>query len=136
MKTQPYKGQGVLMTGASGGIGRAAAEQQAAAGADVVLAARRLAQVEDAARGLTALGVRALPVRCDVTPGEDVEPLMRETEAAFGGLDVLVNNAGPGLHGPLEALSEAQLRLANRLVPGLFDRVARRMAAAPKKKDT
>lgn len=110
MKTQPFKGRVVLITGASTGIGRAAAKKYAEAGADVVLAARRLPQVEDAAREVTSLGVRALPVRCDVTLGEDVERLIRETEAAFGGLDVLVNNAGQGLYGPLEAISEAQLR--------------------------
>ncbi|MBZ4418201.1 SDR family oxidoreductase [Myxococcus sp. RHSTA-1-4] len=110
MKTQPFKGRVVLITGASGGIGRAAAKRYAEAGADVVLAARRLPRVEDAAREVASLGVRALPVRCDVTVGEDVERLMRETEAAFGGLDVLVNNAGQGLYGPLEAISEAQLR--------------------------
>ncbi|QSQ19367.1 SDR family oxidoreductase [Pyxidicoccus parkwayensis] len=110
MKTQPFKGRTVLITGASAGIGRAAAKRFAAAGADVVLAARRTAELEDAAGEVTSLGVRALPVRCDVTRAEDVERLMRETEAAFGGLDVLVNNAGQGLYGPLEAISEAQLR--------------------------
>ncbi|WIG95811.1 SDR family oxidoreductase [Myxococcus sp. SDU36] len=110
MKTQPFKGRVVLVTGASGGIGRAAAKAYAAAGADVVLAARRLPALEDAAREVASLGVRALPVRCDVTVGDDVTRLMRETDAAFGGLDVLVNNAGQGLYGPLEGVGEAQLR--------------------------
>jgi short-subunit dehydrogenase len=110
MKTQPFKGRTVLITGASTGIGRAAAKAYAAAGADLVLAARRLPLVEEAAREAEALGVRALPVRCDVTQGEDVERLVREADAAFGGLDVLINNAGRGLYGPLEAVGEDQLR--------------------------
>nr|WP_226993974.1 SDR family oxidoreductase [Myxococcus hansupus] len=110
MKTQPFKGRVVLITGASGGIGRAAAKAYAAAGADVVLAARRQTELEDAAREVSSLGVRALPVRCDVTVGDDVARLVAEVDAAFGGLDVLVNNAGRGTYGPLEAMSEAQLR--------------------------
>nr|WP_239989461.1 SDR family oxidoreductase [Corallococcus macrosporus] len=110
MKTQPFKGRVVLVTGASGGIGRAAAKAYAAAGADVVLAARRLPELEDAAREVASLGVRALPVRCDVTVGDDVTRLVAETDAAFGGLDVLVNNAGQGSYGPLEAMGEEQLR--------------------------
>ncbi|NTX07156.1 SDR family oxidoreductase [Myxococcus sp. CA040A] len=110
MKSQPFKERVVLITGASSGIGRAAARAYAAAGAHVVLAARRLERLEDVAREVESLGVRALSVRCDVTRSEDVEHLMRETHAAFGGLDVLVNNAGQGLYGPLASISEEQLR--------------------------
>ncbi|MBJ6765343.1 SDR family oxidoreductase [Myxococcaceae bacterium JPH2] len=110
MKIPPFRERTVLVTGASSGIGRAAALAFAAAGANVVLAARRESALHDAAREVEALGVRALPVRCDVTRSEDVERLLRETDAAFGGLDLLVNNAGIGLYGPLEDISEAQLR--------------------------
>jgi short-subunit dehydrogenase len=105
-----FAGRVVLITGASSGIGRAAARAYAAQGAHIVLAARRDEQLQDAAREVEALGVRALAVRCDITQPADVERLMRETEAAFGGLDVLINNAGIGLFGPVEALSEEQLR--------------------------
>lgn len=67
MKTQPFKGRVVLITGASGGIGRAAAQRFAAAGADLVLAARRLPALADAAREVESLRVGPLPVRCAVT---------------------------------------------------------------------
>jgi NAD(P)-dependent dehydrogenase (short-subunit alcohol dehydrogenase family) len=110
MATKVFQGKVVLITGASSGIGRAAARAWAAQGAHLVLAARREAPLQDAAREVEALGVRALAVRCDVTVEEDVTRLMRETEAAFGGLDILVNNAGLGLYGPVEGFSEAQLR--------------------------
>ncbi|HEX5753467.1 MAG TPA: SDR family oxidoreductase [Archangium sp.] len=110
MATRDFQGKVVLITGASSGIGRAAASAYASQGAHVVLAARRESPLQDAAREVEALGVRALPVRCDVTVEEEVTRLMRETEAAFGGLDILVNNAGLGLYGPVEGFSEAQLR--------------------------
>jgi short-subunit dehydrogenase len=100
----------VLITGASSGIGRAAARAYAAQGAHLVLAARREDMLQDAAREVQAHGVRALTVRCDITQAADVERLVRETEAAFGALDILVNNAGVGLFGPVEALTEEQLR--------------------------
>ncbi len=100
----------VLITGASSGIGRAAARAYAAEGAHVVLAARREEPLREAAREVEALGVRALAVRCDITQPADVEHLVREAEAAFGGVDILINNAGIGLFGPVEALFEEQLR--------------------------
>ncbi len=110
MANGAFAGRVVLITGASSGIGRAAARAYAAQGAHIVLAARRDEQLQEAAREVQALGVRALAVRCDITQPADVERLLRETEAAFGGLDVLINNAGIGLFGPVEALSEEQLR--------------------------
>ncbi|MCP3104811.1 SDR family oxidoreductase [Myxococcus sp. K15C18031901] len=129
MKTQPFKERVVLITGASSGIGRAAARAYAAAGAHVVLAARREERLQDAAREAESLGVRALSVRCDVTRGEDVERLVRETQAAFGGLDVLVNNAGQGLYGPVVELTEEQLRQVFELNVFALWRVTR--AAVP-----
>lgn len=110
MANGAFAGRVVLITGASSGIGRAAARAYAAQGAHIILAARRDAPLQEAAREVEALGVRALAVRCDITQPADVERLVRETEAAFGGLDVLINNAGIGLFGPVEALTEEQLR--------------------------
>lgn len=105
-----FAGRVVLITGASSGIGRAAARAYAAEGAHIVLAARREEPLREAAREVEALGVRALPVPCDITVPADVERLVVETEKTFGGLDLLINNAGVGLFGPVEAFSEEQLR--------------------------
>ena len=84
----------IVITGASSGIGAVLAERLAAAGASVVLAARR----EDALKAVAArCGDNAFPVVTDVTQRTDVERLARETLRRFGRIDVWVNNAGQGL---------------------------------------
>jgi short-subunit dehydrogenase len=79
-----------IVTGASSGIGRAVAAELATAGCRVVLAARSADRLEAAARGLA--GARAVP--CDVTVPADRERLVRTAVGFWGGLDLLVNNAG------------------------------------------
>ncbi|HYH97193.1 SDR family oxidoreductase [Hyalangium sp.] len=110
MSDGAFRGRVVLITGASSGIGRAAARAYAAQGAHLILAARREELLRELARELEGLGVRAVAVRCDITQAADVARLAREAEEQFGGVDILVNNAGIGLFGPVEALSEEQLR--------------------------
>lgn len=111
MSGYPLKGRVVLITGGSGGIGRAAALAYAKAGVGaVVLAARRREALDEVAREVEAMGVRALPIVCDVTRAEDVTALMNQTQTTFGGLDILVNNAGLGLYGPVADFTEDQVR--------------------------
>jgi len=93
----------VLVTGASRGIGRAVALAFAREGARLVLAARsaeRLAQVEHEIR---ALGADVLSVPTDVTSAEAVAALVDATVDRFGGIDVLVNNAGIGKVGRIDS---------------------------------
>ncbi len=85
------EGKSVLITGASRGIGEAAARMFAAAGARVMLAARSRDAV---ARIAAEIGENARAVACDVSKFADVERAVNETVAAFGGLDVLIGNAG------------------------------------------
>jgi uncharacterized protein len=80
----------VVITGASSGIGRATALEMARRGANVVLGARRLDQLEQVAAECRALGVRAMAVGTDVTSAGDCAQLI----AQAGDVDVLVNNAG------------------------------------------
>src|SRR5262245_58926938 len=83
-----------VVTGASRGIGRAIAMQLAAEGARVVLTARSVAGVEAAAEEIRQQGGEALALAVDVAVVLDVEAVMKKTAEAFGGLHILVNNAG------------------------------------------
>ncbi|MEW6474998.1 MAG: glucose 1-dehydrogenase [Actinomycetota bacterium] len=89
-------GRVAVVTGASRGIGRAVALALADAGADVAVAARSAADLDDTAAAVRKAGRRALAVRTDVARAADVEALMSRTVDEFGRLDVLVNNSGIG----------------------------------------
>jgi len=89
-----FTGKVALVTGASGGIGLAAAQKFAESGASVVLSARRTDLIEAEARRLTDAGYTAIAIPADVTNAAQVEALVTGTVARFGRLDFAVNNAG------------------------------------------
>lgn len=86
-------GKRAIVTGAGQGIGRGIALALAKEGAAVIVAGRTLAKVERTAEEIGAAGGEALAVHCDVGVGADIERLFGDTVPAFGGLDILVNNA-------------------------------------------
>jgi len=99
-------GQTAIVTGASSGIGREIAEQFAAGGADVVICSRDQGNVDPVADEINDRdGGRAVAIECDVTDRDAVEALVDATVEEFGGLDVLVNNAGASFMASFEDIS-------------------------------
>ena len=94
-------GKTVIVTGGSEGIGRVTAKAFAHAGARVVAAARNAERLDALVAEILAAGGEALAVETDVTDERGVEKMARAAVDRFGGIDVLVNNAGYGLFGPL-----------------------------------
>ena len=110
------------MTGASKGIGAAIAKGLGAAGAAVVVNyASSKVGADRVVAAITSQGGQAMAVQGDVSKAADVQRLFAETQQAFGGLDVLVNNAGVYQFDPLEAVTEAEFhREFNTNVLGLI----------------
>lgn len=107
MQLCSLNGKVALVTGASSGIGLAAARALHAEGMEVVVAARS----QDRLEGLRAeLGERCLAVVTDVGDERQVQVLFDRISERFGGLDLLFNNAGVGYHGPVESGDTEQWR--------------------------
>jgi NADP-dependent 3-hydroxy acid dehydrogenase YdfG len=102
-------GEVAIVTGASSGIGAATAAELAQRGALVVLAARREDALEARVEAIHATGGRALAIPTDVTDREQVAHLVERTTAAFGRVDVLVNNAGVLWSRPLATTPPADI---------------------------
>lgn len=107
---QQFHGQVVWITGASAGMGRTLALEFARRGADVAVSARRLDRLTTLVNEIEALGRRGLAVQCDVTDDEDVARAVEAVLAHFGRMDVAIANAGFGVIGRIEDLSDADLR--------------------------
>ena len=100
----------VVVTGASSGIGEAAALELASRGASVVAVARSTDKLEALARRATASGGRITAVEADVADRGSVEAMVGLVVGEFGRIDVLVNNAGLGLSGRVAELRAEDLR--------------------------
>ncbi len=103
----PLAGKVALVTGGSRGLGRAMVLAFADAGADVVIASRKMENCRAVAGEVEAKGRRALPAACHVGHWEELDDLVEQAYGAFGRVDVLVNNAGMSpLYPDLTAVSE------------------------------
>lgn len=85
-----------VVTGGYHGIGRAIAEGLAEAGADIVICARNYDRCVEACLEIEKMGVKVLPIRCDIRKTEDVENLVIQSVREMGKINILVNNAGVG----------------------------------------
>ena len=109
------QGKHALVTGGSKGIGKAIARELAREGADVVVASRTLADLEQTAREIgQETGRQVLPLVLDVTQREQVDQVVAEAAEKLGGLHILVNSGSypggsPGATGPIETVNEDDL---------------------------
>jgi len=106
------KGKTAIVTGAGRGIGRAIARRLAVAGANVVLASRTQAQLDETCRMIERAGGKVMAVSADISKPEDVERMVDEANSVFGGINVLVNNAGL-----------ASLATIDQMEPEVFDQI-------------
>lgn len=115
MAEPAFKGNVMVITGASRGIGRELALQAAAQGASLVLAARDPRELEAAVAQCRTHGGRALAVTADVTEEADCAALIARTVEAYGRIDTLVNNAGIGMWARFDEVEDLSI----------FDRIMR-----------
>jgi len=129
------KGKVAVVTGGGRGIGKAIAQRLAEAGADVVIASRKMETLEATAQEFASLPGKTVPVACHVGRPEQLESLVRETERQLGPIDILVNNSATNIgQGPaLEVTDEmvfkmvevnllSALRLIRLVVPKMITR--------------
>jgi short-subunit dehydrogenase len=124
----------VVVTGASSGIGATTAEAFARKGARVVCVARREDKLAETVRRCEAAGARAMWLSADVADPTTPERLLKETEAAYGPIDVLINNAGLGMALPAATVTMDDVRrvfevnffapvaLTLAVLPGMLER--------------
>jgi 7-alpha-hydroxysteroid dehydrogenase len=105
-------GRVAIVTGAGRGIGAATAVGLAEAGADVVISARTVDQLDDVAKQIEAVGRRVVIVPADLSDLEAVATLVDQARAAFGRLDIVVNNVGGALPRPFMDTSPGRMEQA------------------------
>jgi short-subunit dehydrogenase len=132
--TPALTGEVAIVTGASSGIGAATAWELGRRGATVVLAARRVGLLEAQVRSIREVGGEAIAIPADMADGSDVTMLAERTFAAFGRVDMLVNNAGAFWSTSLASSSPDQIArlaqvnligamlLTRAVLPGMLER--------------
>lgn len=105
-----FRNKVVVITGASGGVGRATAWEFAKQGAKVALLARGIEQLEGTKREVEDLGGQALIVPCDVADAAQIESAAETTEQHFGPIDVWINNAMNSVFAPFKKIHSDEFK--------------------------
>jgi NAD(P)-dependent dehydrogenase (short-subunit alcohol dehydrogenase family) len=105
-----FKNKVVVITGATGGVGRATAWEFAKQGAKIALLARGIEQLEATKKEVEDLGGEALPIPCDVSNHEEVENAAARAEEVFGPIDVWVNNAMNSVFAPFKKIEPDEFK--------------------------
>ena len=100
-----FENKVVVITGASSGIGEAAAEKFAKRGANIVLVARRKEKLKQVEKNLSKYSIRTMIQVCDVSDKEQVKQMSEKVIETFSKIDILVNNAGFVIYGKIKELS-------------------------------
>jgi NAD(P)-dependent dehydrogenase (short-subunit alcohol dehydrogenase family) len=104
-------GKAAIITGGSKGLGQAMAAGLASAGADVLLTSRHAAEAAEVAADIAQqYGRRAVGIQADVTSPEACREMAERAVAEFGKIDILINNAGVNIRGPIDQLTYEQFR--------------------------
>ena len=104
-------GRVAIVTGGSKGLGRSMAEGLASAGANIAVTSRNLSDASQVADELRkAFSIQAVGLEVDVRDSDSVEQMVTTTTDKLGGIDILINNAGINIRGPIEELSFEQFR--------------------------
>lgn len=109
-----FSGRVAVITGGTAGLGKGMAIALARQNCDVAILARRREVLEQAAAEIRSLGVKCLPVQCDVTDDASVEQAAELVRKEYGRIDILVNNAGAG--GPPTPTTELTVEAYERLL--------------------
>lgn len=110
-----------VIVGASSGIGVQVAKALANEGANVAILARRYDKLKEVAKEIETLGVKALPVKCDVTSEEEVKNAVNSIIKKYGKIDILFNNAGVASMADVDSLDENEWnRVMDTNVKGIF----------------
>ena len=121
MNSEKLTGKVAIVTGASSGIGEATAIALALEGAKVAIVARRTQRLEALSQKIREMGGHALPIVTDITDQDSVSKMIHKTQSTWGQVDILINNAGVMLLGPIDGANiEDWRRMFNLNVLGLM----------------